>query len=261
MDEPENESLEKPTARLEEILADLRQPLDLFRVKRRLGPGRSSVQYLAGHDVIDRANRIFNFAWSFDLVGQPVIVRWQKKLLLWSPQEKRKVPSLDVHGNPQTEDTGIVYVTGKVILDLDGRSYTHADLGRCIFTGDAPEALDVALAGSVTDCLKRCFRQAGDQFGNVFYERGTAENAGLDSGRAENSQKGNSVPYLPGTLSAKIFAVRQYSNGERVNGNPAEQEAFDQFKDTAGEIPASKEQLRAWLIRERNKGKSAALAG
>jgi recombination DNA repair RAD52 pathway protein len=60
----------------------------------------------------------------------------------------------------------LVYITGKVTVELNGKLYTHSDLGRCIFTGDTPEALDMALAGSATDCLKRCFRQLGEQFGN-----------------------------------------------------------------------------------------------
>jgi hypothetical protein len=34
-----------------------------------------------------------------------------------------------------------------------------------MFTGDTPEALDMAIAGAATDCLKRCFRQMGEQFG------------------------------------------------------------------------------------------------
>ena len=58
-----------------------------------------SVPYLEGYDVIDRANSIFGFTWSFDLLGEPVIVRWQKKVLIWNQQEKRRVPSLDANGN------------------------------------------------------------------------------------------------------------------------------------------------------------------
>lgn len=65
--------------RLSRILWELRQPLDMSRVKRRQAPGMGSVPYLEGYDVIDRANSIFGFTWSFDLIGDPVIVRWQKR--------------------------------------------------------------------------------------------------------------------------------------------------------------------------------------
>ena len=148
------------------LLWELRQPLDMSRVKRRQAPGLGSVPFLEGHDVIERANAIFGFAWSFELVGEPVVLRWQKKVLIWNEKERRKVPLIDMNGNFQTEDIGIVYIAGKVSVDLGGKQYCHADLGRCIFSGDTPEALDIALAGSATDCLKRCFRQMGEQFGN-----------------------------------------------------------------------------------------------
>jgi hypothetical protein len=59
----------------------------------------------------------------------------------------------------------MVYLTGKVTIELDGKPYTHADVGRLSFIGDTSEALDAALSGAATDCLKRCFRHLGDQFG------------------------------------------------------------------------------------------------
>jgi hypothetical protein len=241
------------------VLWELRQPLDMSRVKRRQAPGMGSVPYLEGYDVIDRANTIFGFAWSFDLIGEPVIVRWQKKVLAWNQQEKRKVPLIDANGNVQTEEVGLVYITGKVSIDLDGKLYSHADLGRCIFTGDTPEALDMALAGSATDCLKRCFRQMGEQFGNLLYDKEIAQNAGLDQGR-ENSQANSSATSTTTQPSRSPApspvpsapAVRKYGDGVLVNGNVSEQEAYDQFKTKMGKAPASKEELRNWLASQRN---------
>ena len=241
--------------RLSRILLELRQPLDMSRVKRRQAPGMGSVPYLEGYDVIDRANAIFGFAWSFDVIGEPVIVRWQKKVLIWNQQEKRKLPSLDANGNGQTEEVGLVYITGKVSIDLDGKLYNHADLGRCVFTGDTPEALDMALAGSVTDCLKRCFRQMGEQFGNLLYDKEIAQNAGLEQNRSTGtaSSKGD----LPSRSTASASSsstpvVRKYGDGVSVNGNVPEQEAFDQFKEKTGKAPASKEELRTWLASHRS---------
>lgn len=241
--------------RLSRILLELRQPLDMSRVKRRQAPGMGSVPYLEGYDVIDRANAIFGFAWSFDVIGEPVIVRWQKKVLIWNQQEKRKLPSLDANGNVQTEEVGLVYITGKVSIDLDGKLYNHADLGRCVFTGDTPEALDMALAGSVTDCLKRCFRQMGEQFGNLLYDKEIAQNAGLEQNRSTGtaSSKGD----LPSRSTASASSsstpvVRKYGDGVSVNGNVPEQEAFDQFKEKTGKAPASKEDLRTWVASQRS---------
>jgi hypothetical protein len=68
---------------------------------------------------------------------------------------------------------------------LDG-DICHADVGRCIFSGDTPEALDMAVAGAATDCLKRCFRQLGEQFGNSLYDKEIAKTAGLENGVSGN---------------------------------------------------------------------------
>ena len=245
------------------VLWELSQPLDMSRVKRRQAPGTGSVPYLEGYDVIDRANGIFGFAWSFDVIGEPVIVRWQKKVLIWSQQEKRKVPSLDANGNVQTEEVGLVYITGKVTVDLDGKLYSHADLGRCIFTGDTPEALDMALAGSATDCLKRCFRQMGEQFGNSLYDKEIAQNAGLEQNRSNGATSpAASQPSHPAVSSPTPSSpvVRKYGDGVSVNGNVSEQEAFDQFKEKTGKAPASKDELRTWLTGQRSTTTPASVA-
>ena len=247
----------------DKVLWELSQPLDMTRVKRRQAPGTGSVPYLEGYDVIDRANGIFGFAWSFDVIGEPVIVRWPKKVLIWSQQEKRKVPSLDANGNVQTEEVGLVYITGKVTVDLDGKLYSHADLGRCIFTGDTPEALDMALAGSATDCLKRCFRQMGEQFGNSLYDKEIAQNAGLEQHRSNGATSpAASHPSRPAVSSPTPSSpvARKYGDGVCVNGNVSEQEAFDQFMEKTGKAPASKDELRTWLTGQRSTTTPASVA-
>jgi hypothetical protein len=248
--------------RVNRILRELRQPLDMSRVKRRQAPGMGSVPYLEGYDVIDHANNIFGFAWSFDLICEPVIVRWQKKVLIWNQDEKRKIPSLDTSGNAQTEEVGLVYITGKVSLDFDGKLYSHADLGRCVFTGDTPEALDMALAGSATDCLKRCFRQMGEQFGNLLYDKEIAQNAGLEQNRSNGTTSSAcGQPTRPAASpSSSTPVIRKYGDGVTVNGNVSEQEAFDQFKEKTGKIPASKDELRSWLASQRSVTSPASIA-
>ena len=237
-----------------DILWKLRQPLDMSRVKRRQAPGKGTVPYLEGHDIIDRANQIFDFGWSFELIGEPVIVRWQKKVLIWNQQEKRKVPSLDANGNIQTEEVGLVYITGKVTIELNDKLFNHSDLGRCVFTGDTPEALDMALAGSATDCLKRCFRQLGDQFGNLLYDKEITQNAGLENGQPKNAVSS------PNTLSSTSKVERIYADGVRVNGNISEQDAFDQFKEKNGKAPTSRNELRSWLAAHHTQMASATVA-
>jgi len=237
-----------------DILWQLRQPLELSRVKRRQAPGTGSVPYLEGYDVIDQANSLFDFAWSFDLTGQPIILRWQKKVMVWNQLEKRKVPLVDSNGQWQTEEVGLVYIIGKVTVQLAGKDYSHSDLGRCIFSGDTPEALDMAIAGSATDCLKRFFRQLGEQFGNSLYDKDIAQTAGLQSGATHHQT-------TPRTTSSAAPVVRSYTDGNRVNGNPSEQEAFDAYLQTMQKAPASKDELRNWLAAQRTQPQPASIAG
>jgi hypothetical protein len=181
---------------------------------------------------------------------------------------------MDANGNVQVEEVGIVYITGKVSIDLGGKLYSNSDLGRCIFTGDTPEALDMALAGSATDCLKRCFRQLGSQFGNDLYDKEIAQNAGLEQGRENGSgnssaSQASAKPTSPsqststnngnGPAPANAAPViRKYSDGASVNGNVSEQEAFDHYKKAVGIAPASKEALRTWLSTQRTTAPSVA---
>ena len=228
MDPNQRQESDFPEMQANGALWELRQPLDMSRVKRRQAPGIGSLLYLEGCDIIQRANAIFNFAWSFDLLAEPKIVRWNKAVMAWNQQERRKLPVLDANGNPQGEEVGIVYITGKVTVILGGKPYSHADLGRYIFSGDTPEALDMALAGSATDCLKRCFRHLGEQFGSMFYDKDITQNTRTPP--QGGSPKG-----------------RQYVDGTTVNGNRNEQEAYDQYKEKTGKTPTSRDVLRGWL--------------
>lgn len=251
MDQPDSNNLSE---RFNRILWELRQPLDMSRVKRRQAPGMGSVPYLEGYDVIDRANAIFGFAWSFDLISEPLIVRWHKKILAWNQQERRKVPVTDANGNFQTEEVGLVYITGKVTVELDGKQYNHADLGRCIFTGDTPEALDMALAGSATDCLKRCFRQLGSQFGNDLYDKEIAQTAGMETSRGGGSNTPVAAQSTHSPAASQVITYannRKYSDGTSVNGNVSEQEAYDTYKKATGSAPDSKDSLRSWIASQR----------
>jgi hypothetical protein len=55
--------------------------------------------------------------------------------------------------------------------------------------------------------------------------------------------------------------MRQYLDGAQVNGNLSEQQAYDQFKQSTGESPASKEALLSWLQIQRSQPQPANLAG
>jgi len=245
----------------EQILWRLRQPLDMNRVKRRQAPGQGTVPYLEGYDVIEAANDLFLFRWSFDLLSEPHIMRWDKVITFYDQRARKKVPVLGEDGKPTTEIAGVAYITGRITVELDGKAYSHADAGRCIFTGDTPEALDMAIAGAVTDCLKRCFRQLGEQFGNSLYDKEIARTAGLENG-ASNSNGSNGTGQsaspnspAPSNPPASQAETLQYRDGVAVDtANAAELEAYNTFKSAhQGLAPASREVLRAWVASRNGK--------
>jgi hypothetical protein len=228
----------------DELLWRLRQPLDMSRVKRRQAPGQGTVPYLEGYDVIEAANDLFMFRWSFDLLSEPRIMRWDKTVTIYDQQARKKVPILGDDGQPVTEIAGVAYITGRITVELDGQPYHHADVGRCTFTGDSPEALDMAIAGAATDCLKRCFRQMGEQFGNSLYDKEVARTAGLEQGSAP----GNGRSARPRREPAPPPETKAYRDGAVVDkSNAAEVEAFDAFQSAhQGLAPATRQALRSW---------------
>jgi hypothetical protein len=249
----------------EEVIWRLRQPLDMNRVKRRQAPGQGTVPFLEGFDMIEAANELFVFRWSFDLLSEPKVMRWDKVVTFYDQHARKKVPLLGEDGKPTTEAAGIVYLTGKITVELGGKAYNHADVGRCVFSGDTPEVLDMAIAGAATDCLKRCFRQCGEQFGNGLYDKEVARTAGLDAewrgaateaastrNGAQETTAAHPIPpetktAPPPAAPAKPEAI-QYRDGTAVETtNGAEVTAFNAFKAAhQGQAPASRDALRAW---------------
>ena len=249
---------------LEDLIARLRQPLDMSRVKRRQAPGQGTVPYLEGFDVLEMANDLFQFRWSFDLLGEPQVMRWERQVTIYDQQARRKVPLLGEDGRPVYEPVGICYITGRVQVELGGGLYSHADVGRCVFSGDSPEALDMAIAGAATDCLKRCFRQMGEQFGNGLYDKETARTAGIENdgsnghgsnGNGRSEKPAAPKPPAPSNAPSAQTAVPQYRDGVAVEAsNTAEMEAFAAFQSAhQGLAPASREVLRAWAASRNGK--------
>ena len=101
-----------------EILQRLSQPLVMARVKRRQAPGEGSVPYIEGHNVIQTANQIFDYRWSFDLLSEPQVMLWDQTLTTWDSWLRQRIPILDPEtGQPKTQRVGMVYLTGKITQD------------------------------------------------------------------------------------------------------------------------------------------------
>lgn len=135
----------------------LAQPLDPHRVTvGRSGP-LNGIKYLEGEDVIRTANRIFGYGeWSFELLSQPWIIEQGSQ------------------GNNSTEYQ--VWAAHGRLSVSEGGSF--ADVGTCVRQGKGSGGLEMAIKGAVTDCVKRCLRNYGDQFGLILYDK-TTDMAGL----------------------------------------------------------------------------------
>ena len=133
----------------EKALRELGLPLDPGRVEALPSGHRAAGKpYLAGEDVIRRANEIFGFGgWTFQLVTPPYVL---------SPG--------DVEGKGE-----IWASVGRVTAG--GVSYE--DMGMNIRSGKGPAALEMSAKGSITDAVKRCLTYFGDQFGLVLRDKET----------------------------------------------------------------------------------------
>jgi len=127
------------------ITALLNEPLNPALVK--VHP-QSKARYLDGRHYIETANRIFGYGgWQFRITERPAKA---------------------VEG---TRKSGTYYALWSVVGELQAAGVTFVDLGTCEQNGEGPEAVDMASKGAVTDALKRCLRNFGDQFGLVLYDK------------------------------------------------------------------------------------------
>jgi hypothetical protein len=143
----------------EEIVEELRKPLDPNRVRRREGRGSTKYEYLAGHDVKRRANEIFGFGnWGHTIAEQVEIgaveVKSREGKEGWHVAYRCVVRVWVRHAGGLFETHGSGYG--------DGVEYTPAA---------RLTACELALKESETDALKRAFTDLGDQFGLILYAK------------------------------------------------------------------------------------------
>lgn len=130
---------------MDEITEALNAPLDPTLVK--IHP-QTKARYLDGKHYIETANRIFGYGlWQFRILAAPTR----------ASEGKRK--------------NDRYYALWTVMGELNAAGATFVDVGTCEQNGEGPEATDMAMKGSVTDALKRCLRNFGDQFGLVLYDK------------------------------------------------------------------------------------------
>jgi hypothetical protein len=161
----------------QEIVDELRAPLDPNRVRRRKGRGNTQLEYLAGHDVKRRANELFGFGnWGHEVVHRELL------------------GAVQVTNSNGKEGWHVGYATTvRVWVDVGIRTFHTEGVGY----GDGVEytpaariqACELAIKESETDALKRAFTDLGDQFGLILYAKGD-EKARIERDESKASTTG-----------------------------------------------------------------------
>lgn len=140
------------------VNADVREALeqDLDPQRVRSKPGRGNLSYLATHDVIRTANRIFGFGrWGYEVVDLTLLGSTPK-----SGKDNAKGVYVGYRCTVRLTVAGCVPVSG--VGYGDGVEYQE----------QSPiTAHELAVKEAESDALKRAFRNFGDQFGLILYAK------------------------------------------------------------------------------------------
>ncbi len=189
------------------VIALLDEPMDVERVKTRKAPGGDIVPYIPGDDAIDNANRIFGYQWSSEVRAIRYVRSEERTVTRWDAAQQQRVPTGEV------KPTGIYYA----IVAVTAYGIRKSDVGRCICDGNAPEAHDMAIAGAVTDGLKRALRQFGRQWGNELYDKSSeAFQAAVHQSRKPASGKAGNGP---SPARPAVHETPSNGNGHGRNGS------------------------------------------
>lgn len=143
----------------QEIIAKLNQPLDPSRVKTREGPGGKTLSYVEGHDCVATANEIFGVGnWGYAVKEIQCI-------------GFGKVKARDPNDPDEfIDEERMMYYAVVELCIANCAPITEAGFGST--RGDRPEHHEMAVKGAVTDGLKRCLKNYGEQFGLGLYGEG-----------------------------------------------------------------------------------------
>lgn len=225
----------------DDTIRALSGPLDPNRVAVMTDGPQSGIPYLEAHDVIRTANTIFGFGnWGFELLALP------------TPHE-----GLDKNSKPYT-----VWMAHGRLTVKGGVAFS--DLGTNLQSGPGGPATEMASKGAVSDCLKRCLKQYGDQFGLALYDKHMSR-ADLEAAFAGDSDEPRPTATKPAEarpvtetvqrfLDMKKLAVEQgigIAYLVRALGGPSDQPAEGQSRWFAQSGALS---LEAWLMTNPDKG-------
>ena len=142
----------------------LLRPLKQHRVEHRRQAGQE-LSYLAQQDVRAHANRIFGFCrWSAEVLSTTLLFEEQN--------EKTDERSGEIKTRWYVGWQAIVKVTVHAPDGTYLATYTEAAVGGNT-QPQRHEAHDMSLKTAVSDAIKRCFTNLGDQYGLSLYNQGS----------------------------------------------------------------------------------------
>lgn len=208
-------------------LSALNAPLDPDLVK--VHP-QTKARYLDGKHYIETANRIFGYG------------DWQFRIL--------SAPSKATEGSRKN---GTYYALWTVMGELTAAGATFVDVGTCEQNGDGPEATDMAMKGAVTDSLKRCLRNFGDQFGLVLYDKELSR-AQMEAELAAYKDKHDEAParQQPATFRERVNAeTGEIDATAQAGGGSAVSTEAEPTPTPAGITTNFQKAIQGWLERKR----------
>lgn len=147
----------------------LDQKLSKDAVMKRI-QGGAEVSYVGGWTVIENANRIFGYqGWEFEL-GELTQVEFSE------------VEKLDKQGKVDKKGWRIAYIatgTARIFAERDSggncinspTDFRDVGFGNAVSYQSIGDAVESAVKEAATDCLKRCLRFMGNQFGLALYDK------------------------------------------------------------------------------------------
>lgn len=163
-------------------LLALKKPLDARSIKTRKIKN-TQISYIGGDTIISTANAIFGYnGWKFEIVEKNIIVNTSHVVFkdIWENGRKTGTKEEKLQYISFVEVVGRLSINDNLIEDIgtgEGVAYTP--------TGH----LEMAIKGAVTDAKKRCFRNYGDQFGNILYGDDKSNIANYDPKQIEQEKQ------------------------------------------------------------------------
>lgn len=177
----------------ENQIKELSKNIDSSRVKVRDKSG-IKLQYLETYDVINEANRIFNYMWNYTITRLSEVDR-----------------STNQNGNHVITFSAIVKVK---IFDDNGNFIEREDTGVGIGTARTiGDAIDNASKSSVSDSLKRSLRTMGSAYGNNLYSKTPhLQQSNQHQNYSQTPNNGNQQNYTPNHQTQNQSYQQPYQN-------------------------------------------------